>query len=194
MKNFCLIGAAGYIAPRHMQAIKETDNNLVAALDPSDSVGILDSYFPQAKFFTEFERLDRHVYKLKRSGDEHRVHYVSICSPNYLHDAHIRFALRNDADAICEKPLVLNPWNIDALDEMQRETGRRDLHDLAAATAPLDRRAQATHRRRARRQQARRRPDLHHLARCLVHDLLEGRRAANPAACRPTSASISSTC
>ena len=103
-----MIGAAGYIAPRHMKAIKETGNDLVAALDKFDSVGVIDSYFPNASFFTEFERFDRHIDKLKRTG--HRLDYVSICSPNYLHDAHIRFALRQGADAICEKPLVLNPW------------------------------------------------------------------------------------
>ena len=124
MKNFALIGAAGYIAPRHMQAIKETGNDLVAALDPSDSVGIIDSYFPEAHFFTEFERFDRHLDKLRRARRA-GVDYVSICSPNYLHDSHIRFALRSGADAICEKPLVLNPWNIDGLAEIERETGRR---------------------------------------------------------------------
>ncbi len=125
MKNFALIGAAGYVAPRHMKAIKETGHRLVAALDKNDSVGVIDSYFPDADFFVEFERLDRHVEKLKRISDEKRVHYVSIASPNYLHDAHIRFALRIGADAICEKPLVLNPWNVDALQEMERETGRK---------------------------------------------------------------------
>lgn len=123
MKKFALIGAAGYIAPRHMKAIKDTGNILVAALDKCDSVGIIDSYFPNAHFFTEFERFDRFVDKLRRKGE--KVDYVSICSPNYLHDAHIRFALRNDADAICEKPLVLNPWNIDALSELEKETGRK---------------------------------------------------------------------
>src|SRR3974377_1085270 len=123
MKNFALIGAAGYVAPRHLKAIKETGNNLVAALDPFDSVGILDSYFPAADFFVEFERFDRHVDKMRRRGQ--KVAYVSICSPNYLHDAHCRFALRSDADAICEKPLVLNPWNLDGLAEIERETGRR---------------------------------------------------------------------
>jgi len=123
MKNFALIGAAGYIAVRHLKAIKETNNNLVAALDPFDSVGIIDSYFPEADFFTEFERFDRHIYKLKREG--RAVDYVSICSPNYLHDSHIRFALRQGADAICEKPLVLNPWNVDALKEYEQETGKR---------------------------------------------------------------------
>jgi len=123
MKNFALIGAAGYIAPRHLQAIKDTGNHLVAALDKFDSVGIMDSYFPKADFFTEFERFDRHLDKLKRLGQ--KIDYVSICSPNYLHDSHIRFALRHQADAICEKPLVLNPWNVDALEEIERETGKK---------------------------------------------------------------------
>lgn len=123
MKNFALIGAAGYIAPRHMRAIKDTGNNLVAALDKFDQVGVLDSYFPNADFFTEFERFDRHVDKLRRAGT--KIDYVSICTPNYLHDAHIRFALRQHADAICEKPLVLNPWNVDALEEIEKETGNR---------------------------------------------------------------------
>jgi UDP-N-acetyl-2-amino-2-deoxyglucuronate dehydrogenase len=125
MKNFALVGAAGYIAPRHMQAIKNTGNRMVAAFDPSDSVGIIDSYFPEADFFTEFERFDRHIDKRRRAGRDRRVDYVSICSPNYLHDSHSRFALRSDADAICEKPLVLNPWNIDGLGEIERDTGRR---------------------------------------------------------------------
>jgi UDP-N-acetyl-2-amino-2-deoxyglucuronate dehydrogenase len=122
MKNFALIGAAGYIAVRHMKAIKETGNNLIAALDKFDSVGIIDSYFPNSDFFTEFERFDRHFDKLKRNGK--KIDYVSICTPNYLHDSHIRFALRQQSDAICEKPLVLNPWNIDALTEIERETGK----------------------------------------------------------------------
>ncbi len=121
--NFALIGVAGFIAVRHLKAIKDTGNNLVATLDKSDSVGIMDNYFPEADFFVEFERFDRHIDKLKRHGT--KVNYVSICSPNYLHDSHIRFALRHQADAICEKPLVLNPWNIDALLEIERETGRR---------------------------------------------------------------------
>ncbi|MCK9450729.1 MAG: Gfo/Idh/MocA family oxidoreductase [Bacteroidales bacterium] len=121
--NFALIGAAGYIAPRHMRAIKETGNTLIAALDPFDSVGIIDSFFPDAQFFTEPERFDRHLDKLRRKGEQ-KVDYVSICSPNYLHDAHIRMALRNDSHAICEKPLVLNPWNIDALQEIEKETGK----------------------------------------------------------------------
>lgn len=123
MKNFALIGAAGYIAPRHMKAIKETGNNLVAALDKHDNVGILDSYFPNAHFFTEFERFDRHIDKLRRKGTP--IDYISICSPNYLHDAHMRFALRSEAHAICEKPLVLNPWNIDSLEELEREHDKR---------------------------------------------------------------------
>ncbi|HYF69240.1 MAG TPA: Gfo/Idh/MocA family oxidoreductase [Ohtaekwangia sp.] len=123
MKNFALIGAAGFVAPRHLKAIKETGNNLVAALDKHDNVGILDSYFPDADFFTEFERFDRHLDKLKRKGE--KVDYISICSPNYLHDSHIRFALRSGANAICEKPLVLNPWNVDALAEIERETGKK---------------------------------------------------------------------
>lgn len=120
MKRFALIGAAGYVAPRHMKAIKETKNKLVAALDTNDSVGIIDSYFPKADFFTEFERFDRHIDKKRRKGE--KIDYISICSPNYLHDAHIRFALRNNACAICEKPLVLNPWNIDGLEEIETET------------------------------------------------------------------------
>jgi UDP-N-acetyl-2-amino-2-deoxyglucuronate dehydrogenase len=122
-RRFALIGAAGYVAPRHMKAIRETGNELVAALDPNDSVGVIDTYFPEADFFTEFERFDRHVDKLRRKGE--KLHYVSICSPNYLHDAHIRFALRNKAHAICEKPTVLNPWNLDALREIEDETGCR---------------------------------------------------------------------
>ncbi len=125
MKNFALTGVAGYVAPRHLRAIKETGNRLVAAVDPHDAVGILDSYAYDVAYFREFERFDRHLDKLRRKGEEERVHYVSICSPNYLHDAHIRFALRIGADAICEKPLVLNPWNLDALLEMENETGRR---------------------------------------------------------------------
>lgn len=123
--NFALIGAAGYIAPRHLAAIRDTGNRLIAALDPNDSVGILDRYFDEVDFFTEFERFDRHVEKLRRLGDASRIHYVSICSPNYLHDAHIRFALRIGAHAVCEKPLVLNPWNLDALEELESESGCR---------------------------------------------------------------------
>lgn len=123
-KHFALIGAAGYIAPQHMKAILETGNKLVAAMDPNDSVGVIDSYFPEAAFFTEFERFDRHAEKLRRK-EEQPIQYVGICSPNYLHDAHIRFALRIKADAICEKPLVLNPWNLDALAEIEGEYGCR---------------------------------------------------------------------
>jgi len=123
MKKFALIGASGYIAPRHMRAIKDTNNQLVAALDKNDSVGILDSYFPDASFFTEFERFDRHLDKQRRKNG-HKVDYVSICSPNYLHDAHIRFALRIQADAICEKPIVLESWNLEALEEISKETGK----------------------------------------------------------------------
>lgn len=122
MRNFALIGAAGYIAPRHLKAIKETGNRLVAALDKHDNVGILDSYFPDCDFFTEFERFDRHLDKLRRQGIG--IDFVTICTPNYLHDSHIRFALRHGADAICEKPLVLNPWNVDALAQIESETGK----------------------------------------------------------------------
>jgi len=122
MKDFALIGASGYIAPRHLKAIKNTGNNLAAAYDPFDSVGIMDSYFPDSDFFVEFERFDRHIDKLKRKN--RTLDYVSVCSPNYLHDSHIRFGLRNKADVICEKPIVLNPWNIDALEEIEKETGK----------------------------------------------------------------------
>lgn len=125
MKNFALIGAAGYIAPRHMKAIRDTNNDLVAAMDVNDSVGVIDSYFPDADFFTEFEIFDRHVDKLRRSKNNKKIDYMSICSPNYLHDSHMRFALRSDADAICEKPLVLNPWNIDGLQAIEKDTGRK---------------------------------------------------------------------
>ena len=135
MKKFAMIGAAGYIAPRHMQAIKETKNDLVAALDNFDSVGVIDSHFPNASFFTEFERFDRHISKLKYEKNTH-IDYVSICTPNYLHDAHIRFALRQDADAICEKPLVLNPWNMDALGKIEKETGKRIYNILQLRVHP----------------------------------------------------------
>lgn len=123
MKNFALIGASGYIAPRHLRAIKETECNLLAAYDPFDSVGVMDSFFPKADFFTEFERFDRHIDKLKRNGGV--LDYLSICSPNYLHDSHIRFGLKNGADVICEKPLVLNPWNLEGLMQMEEETGHK---------------------------------------------------------------------
>ena len=135
MKNFALIGAAGYVAPRHMKAIKDTNNNLVAAFDKGDSVGIIDSYFPNADFFVEFERFDRHIEKLKYEKNTF-LDYVSICSPNYLHDAHIRFALRSGADAICEKPLVLNPWNIDKLKKVENNTGKKIYNILQLRVHP----------------------------------------------------------
>lgn len=122
-KKFALIGAAGYIAPRHLAAIQSVGGELVAAVDPNDSVGILDSYFPNAAFFTEFERFDRHLEKLKRRGSQ--IDYVVVCSPNYLHDAHCRFGLRYGADVICEKPIALNPWNLDGLLEIEKETGKK---------------------------------------------------------------------
>jgi len=124
MKRFAVIGVGGFVAPRHLRAIKETGNIVTAAVDPSDSVGIIDQFFPDVHFFTEFERFDRHIDKLRRRGPAHQVDYVSICSPNYLHDAHIRFALRSQAHAICEKPLVLNPWNLDALQDFEAESDR----------------------------------------------------------------------
>jgi UDP-N-acetyl-2-amino-2-deoxyglucuronate dehydrogenase len=125
VKNFAITGVAGYIAPRHLNAIKATGNRLVAAVDPHDAVGILDRYALDVRFFTEIERFDRHLDKLRRGSDEGRIHVVSVCSPNYLHDAHIRLALRAGADVICEKPLVINPWNLDALEEIEAETGGR---------------------------------------------------------------------
>jgi len=125
MENFAIIGAAGFVAPRHLKAINETHNRLVAAVDPHDSVGILDRYFPGTKFFTEIERFDRFLEKTRRQSPGSSVRYISICSPNYLHDAHIRLALRVNADAICEKPLIINPWNLDALSEIEHETGQR---------------------------------------------------------------------
>jgi len=125
VRNFAITGVAGYVAPRHLQAIRDTGNRLVAALDPHDAVGILDRYFEEVAYFREFERFDRAIEKLRRKAEGERLHYLSICSPNYLHDAHVRFALRVGADAICEKPLVLNPWNLDALAELEAETGRR---------------------------------------------------------------------
>ncbi len=136
MKNFAIIGVGGYIAPRHLKAIKDTNNNLVAATDPFDSVGILDRYFSDVKYFKEFERFDRHIEKLRRMNNNQAVNYVSICSPNYLHDAHIRFALREGADAICEKPLVLNPWNIDALAEIEAESGNHIYNILQLRVHP----------------------------------------------------------
>lgn len=123
MKNFALTGIAGYIAPRHLQAIKDTGNNLIAVCDPHDAVGIIDRYFPEADYFREFERFDRHLEKFRRNGGH--LDYLSICTPNHLHDAHIRLALRLGADAICEKPLVLNPWNLDALSLLENEFGKK---------------------------------------------------------------------
>jgi UDP-N-acetyl-2-amino-2-deoxyglucuronate dehydrogenase len=124
-RNFAITGVAGFVAPRHLKAIADTGNRLVAAVDPHDAVGVLDRYAFDVRFFTEFERFDRHLEKLRRGPSSERVHYVSVCSPNYLHDAHIRLALRVGADAICEKPLVINPWNLDGLQELERETGQR---------------------------------------------------------------------
>src|SRR5262245_65933052 len=124
-QNFALIGVAGFVAPRHLRAIQDTGPRLVAAVDPHDAVGVLDRYSLDVRFFTEIERFDRHLEKLRRGPASERVHYVSICSPNYLHDAHIRLALRAGADVICEKPLVINPWNLDPLQELERESGAR---------------------------------------------------------------------
>lgn len=134
MKNFAIIGVAGYIAPKHLQAIKATNNNLLCALDPNDSVGILDSYFPQTHFFKEFERFDRHISKLQYHNIP--LDFVSICSPNYLHDSHIRFALKNNANAICEKPLVLNPWNIDTLIELEKQYQKKVFNILQLRLHP----------------------------------------------------------
>src|SRR5437870_2446444 len=125
VKNFAITGVAGFVAPRHLEAIRATGNRLVAAADPHDAVGVLDRYGFDVRFFTEIERFDRHLEKLRRGPEEQRVHYLSICTPNYLHDAHIRLALRIGADAICEKPLVINPWNLDALQELEGETTRK---------------------------------------------------------------------
>lgn len=136
MKNFAIIGVGGYIAPRHLKAIKDVGGNLVAAMDVNDSVGILDRFFPDVPFFTEFERFDRYAEKLKRQNESKRIEYVSICSPNYLHDAHMRFALRIGANAICEKPLVLSPWNLDALQELEQESGKRVYTILQLRTHP----------------------------------------------------------
>jgi UDP-N-acetyl-2-amino-2-deoxyglucuronate dehydrogenase len=122
VRNFALIGAAGYVAPRHMRAVRETGNRLVAAADPHDSVGVLDRYFPEVRYFPEIERFDRHLEKLRRGSEERRVHWLSICSPNYLHDAHVRLGLRVGADVICEKPLVISPWNLDQLAALESES------------------------------------------------------------------------
>jgi len=151
VKNFALLGVAGFVAPRHLRAIAQTGNRLVAACDPHDSVGVLDEYSLEAKFFTEFERFDRHLEKLRRRSDDERLHYLSICSPNYLHDAHVRLALRIGADAICEKPLVINPWNLDQLAELEAETGSRvhtvfQLRHLPSLIALRERARTASHR------------------------------------------------
>jgi UDP-N-acetyl-2-amino-2-deoxyglucuronate dehydrogenase len=154
MNNFALIGAAGYVAPRHMQAIRDTGNRLVAAADPHDAVGVLDRYFLDVRYFPEIERFDRHLEKLRRGPEAERVRYVSICSPNYLHDAHVRLALRVGATAICEKPLVINPWNLDQLAQIEAETGGRvrtilqlRLHPaLVALKERLGARAEGRHR------------------------------------------------
>ena len=135
MKNFAMIGASGYIAPRHMKAIKETGNDLIAAFDPYDGIGIMDSNFPNSSFFTEFERFDRFVDKWHRDSGN-KIDYISICSPNYLHDSHIRFALKSGANAICEKPLVLNPWNIDQLKVIEKETGQKVFNILQLRLHP----------------------------------------------------------
>lgn len=135
-KNFAVVGAAGYIAPRHLKAIQDIGGRLVAAVDPNDSVGILDRYSYEVRYFREIERFDRHLDKLRRGPEVNRVDWVSICSPNYLHDSHIRLALRNGANAICEKPIVINPWNLDALEDLERETGRRVCTVLQLRTHP----------------------------------------------------------
>jgi UDP-N-acetyl-2-amino-2-deoxyglucuronate dehydrogenase len=152
MKNFAITGVAGFVAPRHLKAVADTGNRLVAAVDPHDAVGLLDRYGFDVRFFTEFERFDRHLEKLRRGPEGDRVHYLSICSPNYLHDAHIRLALRVGADAICEKPLVINPWNLDALQELERETRRRVFTVLQLRLHP----ALAAFRERLEAQPARR--------------------------------------
>lgn len=152
MQNFAVTGVAGFVAPRHLQAIRDTGNRLVAALDPHDSVGVLDRYFADVAYFGEFERFDRHLGKLSRRGDEHRLHYLSVCSPNYLHDAHVRLALRLGANALCEKPLVINPWNLDALQALEEETGGRVFTVLQLRLHPsllaLKRRLEALPRKR----------------------------------------------
>ncbi|MCL2724456.1 MAG: Gfo/Idh/MocA family oxidoreductase [Polyangiaceae bacterium] len=136
MKNFAVVGVGGYIAPRHLRAIRDTKNRLVAAVDPNDSVGVLDQYTFDVRFFTEVERFDRHLEKLKRGPEESRLHFLSVCSPNYLHDAHCRLGLRVGADVICEKPLVINPWNLEPLAELERETGRRIYNVLQLRVHP----------------------------------------------------------
>ena len=152
--NFGLIGAAGYIAPKHMQAIRDTGNTLVAAVDPHDCVGRLDSFFPDASFFTEIERFDRFLEKRRRGPEEDRIHYVSVCSPNYLHDAHVRMALRVKAHAICEKPLVISPWNLDALSELEEEHGARVFNVLQLRLIPALRELKEKLQQQAARERA----------------------------------------
>ena len=155
MKNFAITGVAGFVAPRHLEAIRATGHRVTAAADPHDAAGVLDRYSFDVRFFPEIERFDRHLEKLKRGPEEHRIHYLSICAPNYLHDAHIRMALRVGADAICEKPIVINPWNLDALQELEKETGRRvntilqlRLHPVIAALREKIRAGDPSHRYR----------------------------------------------
>ena len=145
-KNFAAIGVGGFVAPRHLRAIRDTGNRLVAAVDVHESVGVLDQYSYDVRFFTEIERFDRHLEKLRRGPEDERVDYLSVLSPNYLHDAHCRLGLRVGADVICEKPLVINPWNLDALAEMEAETGQQDQHRAAAPPAPAAHAAQAAAR------------------------------------------------
>ena len=171
MARFALIGAAGYVAPRHMKAIKAVGGDLKVAFDPNDSVGVIDSHFPDAHFFTEFERFDRHIDKIAAAAKD-RLRFDLLT--NYLHDAHCRFALRSGANAICEKPLVLNPWNIDGLEEMEQRTGRNVSTILQFRLHPA---IQALKEKVAADQKnGSLRPDLHHLARPLVLRVVEGRR------------------
>ncbi|MCL2776428.1 MAG: Gfo/Idh/MocA family oxidoreductase [Polyangiaceae bacterium] len=137
MKNFAITGVGGYIAPRHLRAVRDTKNRLIAAVDPKDSVGVLDQYAFDVRFFTEVERFDRHLEKLKRGPEQGRLHYLSVCSPNYLHDAHCRLGLRVGANVICEKPLVINPWNLEPLEELEAEVGRRIYNVLQLRTHPV---------------------------------------------------------
>ena len=174
-KNFALIGVAGYIAPRHLKAIQDNGGVLLAALDKFDSVGVLDSYFPNTDFFVEFERFDRHIEKRKREENV-QLDYVSICTPNYLHDAHIRMALRSGADAICEKPLVLNPWNLDALQAMEVATGQQGVYNSAIAFASEHSCVERKNCPRAQRKNLRCGFDVPYFQRELVFCILERRR------------------
>ncbi len=183
--SFGLIGAAGYIAPRHMQAVKAIGCEIKVAFDPNDSVGILDTFFPDASFSSEFERFDRHVDKLRRRGEQ--IDWISICSPNYLHDAHCRFSLRSDADVICEKPLVLNPWNLDGLAELEAASGRR-IFTILQLRHHLDDREPEGEAGCLAAQAAERRPHLHCQPGTLVSYVLEREMRRSPAASRPISA------